>query len=406
MSIKGKIIAVVTATLLGSVTVIGYLFDRSYQLQVARTANETLHVSRGAFENLRQDSVTMMSMAIEAMAENQEISAALLHRDRQQLLKATSPLFESYHKRYGITHWLYWEPEPPGQTAVKGLVSLVRTSAPDHYGELVERALLSQVARTKTLASGLDMGNTGFAFRVVAPVYFKGKLCGYFELGKDVSSFLASMKRQTGKEYGMLLQKSRLDAAKWRSSRALQGERDNWNDMPDLVVAKNTYSDESILKFQDSLDMVPEKGQELGLVERQSGVFSRGVFALRDAAGAKIAAVFVLSDITTAYQEAHQTMARGLTAIILLMALTGIVMCVLFNRLIVARLQRLIRVATRVVGGEFDLEVVPSARDEVGKFEELFEQFRKVFVELAGAAAAAAEPAPPALAESLHLGGK
>ncbi len=393
MSIKGKIIAVVSATLLASVSLIGYLFDRSYRLQVARTANETLRASKGAFENLRQDSTAMMAMTVEALASNQEISAALAHHDREQLLKATVPLFKSYYMQYGITHWLYWEPEPPGQTGVKGLVSLLRTGTPDKYGDMVERAMLSQVVKAKTLVSGLEMGRTGFAFRVVTPVYFKGKLCAYFELGKDVGNFLASMKQQTGNEYGMLLQKSRLDATVWRTSRAVRGVRDNWDDMPDLVVAKNTYSDESILRYPGSLSMVPEAGQELGLVERNSGVFSRGVFALRDAGGAKVGAVFVLSNITAAYQETHQTMARGLTAIILLMALTGIVMCVLFSRLIVARLQRLIRVATRVVGGEFDLEVVPSAHDEVGKFEELFEQFRKVFVELAGAAEAGSAPA-------------
>jgi hypothetical protein len=37
-----------------------------------------------------------------------------------------------------------------------------------------------------------------------------------------------------------------------------------------------------------------------------------------------------------------------------------------------------------VVGGEFDLEIVPSAEDEIGTFETLFEQFRMLFVELIG----------------------
>jgi hypothetical protein len=39
-----------------------------------------------------------------------------------------------------------------------------------------------------------------------------------------------------------------------------------------------------------------------------------------------------------------------------------------------------------VVGGEFELEIVPSADDEVGAFEVLFEQFRLLFVELIGQA--------------------
>ena len=384
MSIKGKIIAVVTTTLLMGVAVIGYLFDRNYRLQVARTSDETLRASRGAFGNLRKDSVDMMAAAVEAIASNPEIAAALAHRDREQLLKVTTPLYQSFHNRYGITHWFYWEPEPLGQTDVKGLVNFLRAGTPDKHGDMVERVMLVRVAKTKTFVNGLEMGITGLAFRVVAPVYWEGKLCGYFEIGKDVGNFLVSMKQQTGNEYGMLLQKSRMDAAKWRSSRSSWGERDNWDDMKDLLLAKNTYSDESILRYDGSLDRVPESGQQLGLVEHGDAIYSRGVFPLYSAGGSKVGAVFVLSDITADYQAAHQTKIRGLLAITLLMAFTGIVMCVLFNRLIVARLERLIRVVKRVVGGEFNLEVVPSAQDEVGKFEELFEQFRRVFVDLAG----------------------
>jgi len=420
VSIKGKIIVVVTGTLLVGVAVIGYLFDRNYRLQVARTSDETLRASRGAFENLRKDSVDMMAAAVEAMASNQQINAALANRDREQLLKATAPIYQSFHKQYGITHWFYWEPEPPGQTGVKGLVNFLRGATPEKHGDMVERVMLAQVAKTKTFVNGIELGITGFAFRVVAPVYWKGKLSGYFEIGKDIGNFLVSMKQQSGNEYGLLLQKSRMDAAKWRSSRRNWGQRDNWDDMKDLLLAKNTYSDESILRYDGSLDTVPESGQELGLVEHGAGIYSRGVFPLYSAGGAKVGAVFVLSDITAAHRAAHQMMVRGLLAIILLMALTGIVMCVLFNRLIVARLERLIRVAKRVVGGEFNVEVVPSAQDEVGKFEELFEQFRRVFVDLVGnienepatqdvAPVAAPDPvcgAQPELAGSSTLGGK
>jgi hypothetical protein len=270
--------------------------------------------------------------------------------------------------------------------------------------------MLVRVAQTKTFVYGLEMGITGFAFRVVAPVYWQGKLCGYFEIGKDVGNFLTSMKQQTGNEYGMLLLKSRMDPAKWRASRTAWKQRDNWDDMNDLLLAKNTYSDESILRYDGSLDTVPESGRELGLVPRGDRIYSRGVFPLYEAGGAKVGAVFVLSEITALYQAAHETMMRGFVAIVLLMAFTGIIMCVLFNRLIVARLERLIRVATRVVGGEFDLEVVPSAQDEVGKFEELFEQFRKVFVDLVRSAED--QPAPqhpegqPEFAGSSMLGGR
>jgi signal transduction histidine kinase len=54
----------------------------------------------------------------------------------------------------------------------------------------------------------------------------------------------------------------------------------------------------------------------------------------------------------------------------------------LLNQLVFKRLQHIIHVATRVVGGDFESEIKVSADDEVGQLEELFEQFRQVFVNI------------------------
>lgn len=53
----------------------------------------------------------------------------------------------------------------------------------------------------------------------------------------------------------------------------------------------------------------------------------------------------------------------------------------LLTRLIFRRLEQIIVVATRVVGGDFETEIQASSDDEVGQFEKLFEQFRRVFVD-------------------------
>lgn len=42
MTIHAKIITVVTGTLLSGLAVMGYLFDRSYRMQVERTSDEAL----------------------------------------------------------------------------------------------------------------------------------------------------------------------------------------------------------------------------------------------------------------------------------------------------------------------------------------------------------------------------
>ncbi|HEY5957448.1 MAG TPA: HAMP domain-containing protein, partial [Polyangiaceae bacterium] len=53
-------------------------------------------------------------------------------------------------------------------------------------------------------------------------------------------------------------------------------------------------------------------------------------------------------------------------------------------RLVFRRLDAISRVATRVVGGDFETPIRVGPRDEIGKFEELLEQFRGVVVSLVG----------------------
>jgi HAMP domain-containing protein len=77
---------------------------------------------------------------------------------------------------------------------------------------------------------------------------------------------------------------------------------------------------------------------------------------------------------------------QALVAIAALMVVLGAVLAGVFQLLVVRRQRRMTAVATRVVGGEFELEIVPSADDELGEFETLFEQFRMLFVELIGQA--------------------
>lgn len=53
----------------------------------------------------------------------------------------------------------------------------------------------------------------------------------------------------------------------------------------------------------------------------------------------------------------------------------------LLNSLVFRRLEGVIVVATRVVGGDYETEIHVGSDDEVGQFEQLFEQFRRVFVD-------------------------
>ena len=60
------------------------------------------------------------------------------------------------------------------------------------------------------------------------------------------------------------------------------------------------------------------------------------------------------------------------------LALGTMLVLSLLTRLVFRRLQHIIVVATRVVGGDHESEIKVSSDDEVGQFEQLFEQFWRV----------------------------
>jgi len=379
-SIKAKIILIVGASLLIGSVAMAWLFNRSYEKTLDRASDKALTQARESFQIQKKSAIELMSASIQAMQGNQVLVDAFANRDRDQLGQAAGPIFDDFAKHFGVTHWNYWESEPEGTAEVKGLVNFYRAATPKKFGEFLERATLASVVRQKSFVDGLDLGNTGFALRVVGPVYRAGKVIGYFEIGKDIASFLDSMKKQSGSEYGLMLLKSTLDEKKWASSRTSRGLRNDWEDMKEFVLAKNTSPDASIFNYDKTILGIPTTGEQLGLVTKDTTMFARAVLPIDDASGKRVGGVFILTNVTEVYRHAIDTRNQALVFIVALNLLVGVGLWLLFHVLIVRRLDRLIVVATRVVGGEYQTRIESTSKDEIGRFEKLFDQFREVFV--------------------------
>jgi HAMP domain-containing protein len=379
-SIRLRVSLVVAVCLALGAATVAYLFHLSYQNEIGLISSESLRTSVETFATLQKNDVQMMSAAIEAIVQQDEIRSAFAAKDREKLQAATEPLFKSYNQRYGVTHWNYWEPEAPGAGEVKGLKNFHRMQSPQH-GEFLERATLAQVVKTKSFVSGLDLGNTGFGLRVLYPFLAAGRLIGYLELGKDATSFLEIMKRQAQNDYGLAIEKRVLDAKKWESSRSALGLRNNWDDLKEVVLVTNTSKDDRLFEYDRALGEVPASGQVLGLVQRGDATFSRSVFPVLDSTGKRMGAIFVLCDVTGIHRGLLANQTRAVAVVLVLMLAICLLITLMLNRLIFERLNGMVLKATRVVGGDYRNQIEVKANDEVGDFETLFEQFRAVFVD-------------------------
>jgi len=315
--------------------VIGHIGERTME----DAAASSLRGAVGLFQSLERGDVERLSATLDALLDREGLRQAFLERDREKLLALTGPLFRALRERDGITHLYFIEPSR---------ACFLRVHKPELFGDRIERATLARAAETGGRASGMELGQTAFALRVVRPWFHQGRLLGFVELAEEINHFLVRMKRETGNDLGLLALKKYLDEKAW--SRVVGAGRNTWNARPDVLVIDTTTFTEGIFDFQGDLETIPESGLLLDEEVRGEKAWIRGIFPLRDAADRRVGALFVLHDFT----ETHALLAaaRRRTALVvtgfaaLCLALTWAAL----EWLLLRRLRRIVRLLEEQAG--------------------------------------------------------
>ncbi len=373
-SIKTKMVLVVTLCLLVGAVVLISLIDRSYNQNVALISHQALSSAQKGFHSLIENDTKALSATLMTTLQNEEIRRLYQAGERDKLAAFINPLYENLKSKFGMTHWLFIEPESTRKV-------FLRMQKTDQFGDARKLATYEKSIASKDFSSGLDLGKNGFALRVVHPYYdAQNKLIGYMEMGEKIDKFLATMKKQTGDDYGLLVKKESLDKENYILGLKTVGQRNNWDDQPEMVVLDKTTPDETITRFDGDISRIPYEGEIIDQIKKNDRIFIRGIFPLSDASQKVVGAVFVLRDITPVYAGMQQVKTYSIISIAVLLVAMSLIIIFALKRLIFARLAKTMEVATRVVGGEFETKIVPESNDEVGQLEQLLEQFRTVFV--------------------------
>jgi HAMP domain-containing protein len=355
----------------GSLILMHFSFARNSQA----LGTESVGGAQKLFTILEARETSKMAAVSETLLMNPDVRAAFAAKDRKRLLDLTVPLYSKL-KSEGITNLMFHTPEPD-------MVVFLRLHNPEKFGDQLNRFMDKEVVRTHAMVEGNELAKAGFAVRILRPFYdSKNEVIGYVEFGEEIGQFIHAMKTQTGDDYGLLLSKKFVDRKFWADSSAMWKRRDNWDDHADFVVADKTTPNEAIIQFQGELAAVPAQGEVLEYFRNGDSVLVRGIFPIHDAAGNNVGAMFVVRDISAFYLSMRHTQNVLVLLIVLSLAIGIVFVLTLLDRLVFRRLNHIIVVATRVVGGDYETEIRVSSDDEVGQFEQLFEQFRRVFVDL------------------------
>lgn len=374
-SIRTKVLSALAACLIlgvaGTLALLQYSFGRNAEA----LATESVTGAQKLFSILESRETSKMIAVGETLASNSEVRDALAARDRGRLLELTAPLY-TLLRAEGITNWMFHTAEPD-------MSVFLRLHNPPKFGDRLFRFMDAEVIRTHATVIGNELGKAGFAVRTMRPFYdSRGTLTGYVEFGEEIGRFIHEMKGQTGDDYGLLLSKKFVDQKYWADTSASLKRRDNWNEHAGFVVADNTSATDRIIQFQGELTSVGSRGKVLDRFSDGKAVFVRGLFPIYDTAHNTVGAMFVVRNISGVYDSMRTTQTLLVVLSVVALLLGAFMVTMLLNRLVFGRLQHIIRVATRVAGGDYDTEIRVSSDDEIGQFERLFEQFRCVFVDL------------------------
>jgi len=263
---------------------------------VARTAQAVA----GYYQATLAGRANKLGAALEIIAEDEQLRAALENRDRETLLARAQPIFQRLRTKYGITHFYFHDPRR---------VNLLRVHQPGRYGDTIDRFTALAAERTGKTAHDVELGPLGtFTLRMVEPIRKGDRLLGYIELGEDVGDIIRDLQAVFRVELLVTIDKRYLRRADWEAGMRMLGREANWEQFPGEVITAQT------------LDLIPESLHRLlsrDPAQQPAGDIAvawnehqyRGRFLpLHDARGRQIGTLVALRDMTARIQGSNTTL--------------------------------------------------------------------------------------------------
>jgi HAMP domain-containing protein len=373
-SIKIKVIIVLILSLTIGAAVQIVLVRSSYERNVAMVADSALSSARLTFDNLKSKELSSLALVSSPLGNVDAIRDLFARGDRDGLYAYLLPLYNDLKGR-GIPVLTFIDKEGKCFLRMQNLKA---------FGDsMAAITTIHKAMETKEIAAGVDLARPGLVDGSCRPIRDKdGSLIGYVVVGGTIDQLVTTMKKQTSDDYVLMGYKSFLDEKFYRSVRKAKGEPDTWDQFRSVLVLGKTMEPQMSEPYERDLQDLPAQGKALGRVTIDGRTFIRGVFPLYDAADKAIGGIFVQHDISGLQQGMERVQNLAIVALIALALLLCVAIAIVLQRLVFARLKKAMDTVTRVVGGEFSQKIVPASADEVGKLEELFEQFRTIFVGL------------------------
>lgn len=302
--IRRQVLVPLTLTFL---VLLGTFFFSSLRIRHINVVHELEHRYEGVRELSREllaNRGELLEALVRDIAEDGVLRQAMASGNRELLLERSFPLFEELNDLHGLTHMYFHTPDA---------VTFLRTHHSVRYGDEVMRHTMREALRLGQTTTGTELGPLGtFTLRLVYPWRVDGELLGYIELGEELDQIVRQLKRITGIEFIITIEKNYLDRERWEYHRRSLGRPIYWDTLADKAVSEMTL-DEMPEGFLAVFGRNAVRDTSVSRVKLGERTFAMRVFPLLDAAGDDVGDFVLLYDISDEMQTFNHFIGRVFT---------------------------------------------------------------------------------------------
>ncbi|MBS3778719.1 MAG: HAMP domain-containing protein [Candidatus Thermoplasmatota archaeon] len=337
------------------------------------TSTDEFNEIQSDYQRLVETDVKVLSSTLESITFNENLKQYYLNEDREGLYEYGQPLFQQLKENYGITHFYFIRPNSH---------CFLRLHNKDIYNDSITRFTYRNANDTYQTSSGIELGKTAFALRVVKPYYNGSRLIGFVELGQEINHFFDILKGETNNEYAVIVEKQFLDEKKWASVQSVKGVVNNWNqlekhvilfDTIDVNTEKNSLSE--IYFTDDYAERIEDSNFQGEIITHEDRTYVFNGFPIVDAGNRQVGTICALIDISE-HMIGYQQSIIFLIILLILMVVFVIVIGYLLSKSLSKPITKLKNASMEMAEGNLDVSVDIHSKDEIGDLGKSFNDMR------------------------------
>jgi methyl-accepting chemotaxis protein len=351
--LKSKVLIVIVVVMLAGGVVLEFQNYRTLRNNMAAEARNSLGTFSSIFTNEVVKKSEDISLAVELMLENEQITTSFRQGDRSELEKLTADFFnERLKPAFGLSSFHFHVPPA---------TSFLRVHKPEKFGDDLSsfRQMVVAVNTTKEPVIGLEVGRNGPQIRAVYPISHDSQHLGSVEFGGGTAGALSIARDITSTEYAVGIYEEVFQAA----LRFEHSEEDILKG--DLTFYE--YSTDFVKDIVAAIDM-DQIGEMLTIGDRK---VITGLFPITDYSGESVGQVFAIKDITEILRETTREIIKQsiiMSALMIALAVAMYLVVVgILNRSVLKPLRQTAEITNRIAQGDLAVDVPKvQSRDEIG----------------------------------------